>query len=239
MLHIRPLLESDLPAALHLSTQAGWNQLARDWLRLLRLFPSQCLAGCLHEQLIATATLATYENRLGWIGMILVDPAHRSKGHGIAMFDAILALADQLAIPTLALDATDLGEPLYRKRGFLPSTPINRWLTPIATHSHRHIPTPCPTPSESDWPDILALDHASANIDRSPLLGALAGEPNARLRILRESCRLVGFAFARPGRFHRPLPQTSPDSRTSPSHEASWCSPRGCWLRCRGASSAR
>jgi GNAT superfamily N-acetyltransferase len=199
MLHIRPLTQSDLPAALRLSTQAGWNQLDADWLRLLRLFPEQCLGGCVEDQLVATATLATYDGRLGWVGMILVDEAHRSRGYGGAMFDAILSLAERLGIATLGLDATELGQPLYSARGFRSFGAINRWVGQ-ASRCPEGVGR-CVIPVENDWPDILALDRESTGMNRSSLLRMIAGEPGGIVaRILREAGRLVGFALARPGR---------------------------------------
>jgi GNAT superfamily N-acetyltransferase len=198
MLHIRPLTEADVVAALRLSTQAGWNQLETDWLRLLRLFPGQCLGGCLDGQLIATATLATYGQRLGWVGMILVDAAHRRRGYGAQMLDAILALADRLGIATTGLDATDLGQPLYRKRGFLPACPINRWVG--SGKAGLGPASDCATLVDTDWPDIFSLDQAMTGLDRSHLLRAIASAPGVLSRVVREHGQLAGFACIRPGR---------------------------------------
>src|SRR5687768_10315056 len=99
MLKVDRLSESDIDAALRLSTAAGWNQLGADWRRLIDLWPQFCLAGRVDGALVATATLAVYPQTaaglhaspVGWVGMILVDPAHRRRGYGGAMFDAVLA----------------------------------------------------------------------------------------------------------------------------------------------------
>ena len=61
--------------------EAGWNQLAADWRRLLTLWPATCLAGCLGDRLVATATLALF-GPVGWIGMILVEQSQRRQGYG-------------------------------------------------------------------------------------------------------------------------------------------------------------
>jgi len=196
-MNIRPLTESDLQAVMRLSTQAGWNQLEIDWLRLMRLFPQQCLGGWIDDQLIATGTLATYGHELGWVGMMLVDEAHRRRGHGLAILDAIIALAHRLEIPTLGLDATNFGQPLYAQRGFLPWRGINRWLRQSTAPSTN---VTCPAATVTDWPDILQLDRMAIGVDRSNLLRALFAEPGAMLHVVRESRPLLGFASARPGR---------------------------------------
>src|SRR5687768_3853716 len=61
MFRIDALTLTDLPGALRLSAQAGWNQIDADWRRLVDLWPATCLAGRDDDgQLIATATLAVY-----------------------------------------------------------------------------------------------------------------------------------------------------------------------------------
>src|SRR5262245_45751116 len=101
MLDIRPLQLTDIPAALLLSTQAGWNQLDADWRRLIDLWPETCIAGCEDGKLVATGTLATYGADIAWVGMILVDESCRGRGLGGAIFDAIIALADERRIKCL------------------------------------------------------------------------------------------------------------------------------------------
>src|SRR5690606_10280179 len=70
MVEPRLLTESDVNAALHLSTQAKWNQVDADWRRLLRLWPDSCFGLWQDESLIATATLARF-GEIGWVGMLL------------------------------------------------------------------------------------------------------------------------------------------------------------------------
>ncbi len=43
------------------------------------------------------------------------------------MMNAILDLAERKGIRVLGLDATDLGQPVYAKRGFVPLIGIDRW----------------------------------------------------------------------------------------------------------------
>jgi GNAT superfamily N-acetyltransferase len=195
-LQIRPMVESDIPAGLRLSAQAGWNQLQADWLRLLRLFAGRCLGGCVDGRIVATATLSSYGDRLGWVGMVLVDQEHRRRGYGTTMLDAVISLGQQVGIPTLGLDATDLGRPLYEKRGFVAGLPINRWMGEATARTGGG----AVTPGQSDWNDILSLDRELLGVDRSPLLRMIAVEAGVIARIVRKSGQLAAFAPARPGR---------------------------------------
>src|SRR5438874_8143734 len=113
---IRPLTREDIDDCFALSTQAGWNQLPNDWRRLLWLWPGQCLGAEMNGRIIATGTLATYASEgglIGWIGMILVDQAHRGRGVGTTITRAVIDLADRLGIWQLGLDASDQGQPIY------------------------------------------------------------------------------------------------------------------------------
>jgi GNAT superfamily N-acetyltransferase len=205
MLTIDALSVDDLPAALRLSTQAGWNQLDADWRRLLALWPGGCFAGRVNGYLIATSTIAMYGATLGWIGMVLVDESHRGRGCGGEILDAALRAARVAGIHTVGLDATDLGRPVYLKRGFQDIAGIDRW---ILTPDRRGNP-PAVTPPISgenlhscaaDLDDAVALDLAITGVDRSHLLRHLCAEPGARLRVVRNSQSVTAFAIHRMGR---------------------------------------
>ncbi len=201
-MEIRKLQHSDLDAAYRLSTQANWNQLPADWQRLIDLWPEHCFAGFDGSKLVATGVLATYRKALAWIGMILVDQDYRHRGLGTQMFAAIIDHAERIGIELLALDATDLGRPLYRKFGFVDRRPIRRWIyreatvPPSGPHRliSRHI-------YPEDWPAISTFDQQSVQVDRFMLLRHLAVELGIQARILNRSGWIEGFGFYRRGRY--------------------------------------
>ena len=174
----------DLPAALALSTQAGWNQLAQDWERLLELSPDGCFAGRLDGRLVATATCASPAPGIRWIGMVLVDEARRGRGVGRILLERALAHAGKEE--DVGLDATDLGRPLYLKLGFQDVAPVDRW---------GGVPAGPAEVETGDVDTLLALDRAAAGVDRSRLLRRLAAEPGARILTSGD-----GAAVLRPGR---------------------------------------
>jgi GNAT superfamily N-acetyltransferase len=200
MLSVRLLTPADLPAALRLSTQAGWNQIDADWRRMIELWPGSCLAGWHEGQLVATSTLAVYGRELGWIGLVLVDEACRGRGFGGAIFDAILNKADEQRVTRLGLDATEAGRSVYLKRGFTDLCTIRRWSRPsaaaapdatfIADPRLRFRPVP-----ENQLAAIAAIDRRGTRLDREELLRHLARERGTRI-VATETA----FAVVRPGR---------------------------------------
>jgi GNAT superfamily N-acetyltransferase len=56
--------------------------------------------------------------RYGYIQWMVTDPEHRRRGHGKAVFEAILAWLRERGVTAVELHATREGEALYRKYGF-------------------------------------------------------------------------------------------------------------------------
>src|SRR5262245_27468780 len=103
---LRRLLVSDIPAAVQLSSEAGWNQTADDWHMLIELSPQSCLALELNGEVVSTATLLCYGRRLAWIGMVLTKMCCRGRGFARRLLTEALAIADGMHIETVKLDAT-------------------------------------------------------------------------------------------------------------------------------------
>ena len=189
------LRKEDLEGALRLSTQAGWNQTPADWLRLLALFPEGCFAGRQDGALVATSTLASYGNRVHWIGMVLVDEACRGRGYGGTMLARTVERGRELG-GTVGLDATDLGRPVYLKQGFVDVAPIDRWsgvLRESADGSDAGLA------DRSTFDELVRLDREACGADRGEFLLHLMNDPDVTGVVVSDRV-LRGFAFLRPGR---------------------------------------
>lgn len=194
------LRDADVPAACRLSARVGWNQAEADWRRLIVLNPEGTVAARVDGELAATATLATYGRALHWIGMVIVDPGQRGRGLGTAVLDRMIERSLELGAEVLGLDATHLGEPLYRKRGFVPVRPLDRWLGAVrALHEAADGAVPL---REEHWPGALRLDRHLTGLDRSALLRAIAAEPGTRAWGVVDRDGVRGYALLRPGREH-------------------------------------
>ncbi|WP_255171464.1 GNAT family N-acetyltransferase [Natrononativus amylolyticus] len=215
MLDCRRLTADDLADALELSRQAGWNQVAADWQRLLALSPEGCFAGTVDGQLVATTTVITYGDDVSWIGMVLVDEAHRSQGYGSRIFERGLEYARERGGRRLGLDATHLGEPIYEKYGFERVAPVFRWQGTLSDNDGEHRAESA-EPLESELLDaVCAFDRNALAVDRTDLVRELVAEPDVRGFVVGDSASVDGYAFVRPGRTHRQIgPIVASDSRT-------------------------
>lgn len=167
---LRTLSPRDVPAALHLSVEAGWNQTADDWSTLIALSPTSCLGIEIDGELVSTCTLTCYERRLAWVGMVLTKMSHRGRGFARRLLTHALTLADQMGISTVKLDATDQGQPLYEKLGFRCEQPVERWARDGQPGS-RPEPIHPRTAPPAQW---YRSDQPAFGTDRSQLLEALA-----------------------------------------------------------------
>ena len=170
-LEFHPLTETDVPAALRLSTQAGWGMREIDWRRMVDAPWIDAIGGCIDGDLAATATVIRYGGDLAWIGSILVDESRRRRGHGTAVFDAAVSLATDCRI--VGLDANDDGKPIYERAGFDAVAPVEQWAG---------VPDPDGDPSSiartTDVSAVAVLDRDACGVDRSRLLESLLSDPD-------------------------------------------------------------
>ncbi|MBN1836694.1 MAG: GNAT family N-acetyltransferase [Spirochaetales bacterium] len=118
-LTITALTAGDIPAALALTTELGWNQTAEDLGRFLRLAPNGAFKLVVGGQLAGTAVAFVFDE-VCWIGMVIVREAYRGEGHGKMLMERCLDHASGRRCTLVQLDATSLGVSLYARLGFRP-----------------------------------------------------------------------------------------------------------------------
>lgn len=183
MSEIRLLRRDDISGALRLCRFAGWNQTEEDWARILRLEPEGCFALEAGGELAATATAITFGQELGWIGMVLTDPAHRGKGFATALMKQAIAWLEERQVQWIKLDATDMGRPVYLKLGFEDEEWVERWERP---------PGPVPRIAVEPLRVDAGLDRVAFGAGRMRLLDDLARTGEA-------ASSGSAYAFGRPG----------------------------------------
>jgi GNAT superfamily N-acetyltransferase len=198
---IRRMTAADIPAGQRLREQAGWNQTADDWRRLLAWEPDGCFVGELvgeggpPDRIVASATTTVYGPELAWIGMVLVDPAYRRRGFGRALFNRATACLDGRGVRTIGLDATPVGKAMYDRLGYRDEYLLERRLgTPPALPPGGARPL-----TAADLPTVAAFDAGAFGVDRARILEALhAGDPGGGW-VVEGTGALRGYLLTRPG----------------------------------------
>jgi GNAT superfamily N-acetyltransferase len=215
-MHIRTMTESDIPAGMRMKEIAGWNQTKEDWLRFLKASERGCMVAEVEGRVRGTVTTIAYEDRFAWVGMALVDPEFRGRGLGTALLEAAISCLDDAKIPTIKLDATPLGKPLYQKLGFQCEYEIERWILKRPAgkvHSDTSENKSAHIVSENLLETILTEDREVFGADRSQLLRSLhQSAPEFTLTVF-ENGTLRGSALGRRGSFADQLgPWTARDA---------------------------
>jgi GNAT superfamily N-acetyltransferase len=196
----RPLGLADIPAAVELSSEPGWNQVPEDWRLMIETGDSFGMfdrAG----KLVASGLTVPYGGRFGWISMILVTEAYRRRGLATMLMrscmDALLSKA-----MTPALDATPEGRRVYLPLGFQDVYGITR----LFAHSPGRLDAPAPGGMSlrrieaSDIEGVVGYDAARCGADRGHIIRHLCARlPGSAFLALRGE-RIVGYALARDGR---------------------------------------
>lgn len=187
---------ADIPGGLRLCRASGWNQLARDWEHFLDV--SAAGARVLDRQGHIVGTVATLRyGPVGWLAMVLVDPAERRHGFGSRLLSVGLdLLAD---VQSVRLDATPAGEGMYRTRGFVEQARLSR-MTGIMLGDVRSGRLSGIRPmTPADLARVAAWDAEAFGLDRRALLYWLhAGAPEYAWIAL-QGDRLAGYALGRHG----------------------------------------
>jgi len=194
-MNLRLMTPADIPAGMRLKDIAGWNQTGADWERFLRASPEGCFVAEADGKVVGTATTIVYEERLAWIGMVLVDPDYRGRGIGTELLERTIAHLDARRIPTMKLDATPQGRPIYERLGFVAEYEIERW--ELCRPAGSATAPAASAPAELE--EILRVDRDIFGADRGDLLRSLDREAPAFTLATHLPGRLTGYALGRRG----------------------------------------
>jgi GNAT superfamily N-acetyltransferase len=216
---LRAMRVTDIEAGLRLCRLSHWNQEADDWAQFLRLQPDGAVVAERDGAVIGSVATLRLGHALAWVAMVLVDPAARGQGIGMALLHRGLELVQD--VPLVGLDATPAGQRLYVKLGFRSQCALTRLERPaLPNRTAPDRPPTGPVPADvalrplasGDWDWVSALDHQTCGYLRLPMLQWLATRA-PRYAWVEQSGDGIGFALGRPGhRFEHvgPVVATSP-----------------------------
>jgi len=212
-LKLRSMTVDDIPAGMRLCHAAGWNQLEDDW----RLFLTSARSGAVlaekNEHVVGTCAYIHYGS-LAWIAMMLVDPEERGSGLGSRLMEEVLG--ELRGVECVGLDATPLGEPLYRRSGFAHDYHLVRTKATIEAARFEATSSRARPMQRSDLPRVLQRDREVFGADRGEVLASLFERAPDCAWIVEQGETLRGYSFGRPGRLYHLLgPVVAEDSGTA------------------------
>ena len=186
---MRAMLPADIEAAMRLKAIAGWDQVEEDWRLFLDLDPQAGIVAVHNGRVVGTATVIRHGAGVAWVSMVIVDPAFRRMGIGTGLVRRALAALE--GCPSVMLDATAAGQPVYERLGFRPCGSLRRLQT-AAAGAVAGPPAARRAAAAADLAAAAALDAAAFGAERGALLQRLlarapllafkaGGEPHERL----------------------------------------------------------
>ena len=213
---IDALGEDDLDGALALSAEAGWNQVAADWLLMLRLGSGFAVRD--GGRVVATALALPYPPAFGWVSMVLVHGPYRRRGLATRLVERATAA---LTGDGLAARARRDARPARRCTAAWASGPSGS-LHALARHGRRRRASPRREPP-AGADRVRDLDRAAFGADRgarprrprrAPRTGRRARRRRRRLPALPRRPHGDPARAARRARRRRPRSRCSPQGST-------------------------
>jgi GNAT superfamily N-acetyltransferase len=193
------MTSEDLSAALRLSTSVGWNQIAADWQRMLFMEPGGCFVAEQAGEVVGTTLCCTF-GPVAWLAMVIVREDQRGCGLGRELVRSGLDYARQKGIQTVRLDATRLGEAVYRKLGFTPQFELVRMGGIVRAAAAFDEPVHRVMSAEpSQIEQLIRMDQDGTRTDRGKLLRRLFGEWSPLVAVSSPG-QIDGFLASRRGR---------------------------------------
>jgi GNAT superfamily N-acetyltransferase len=111
---------------------------------------------------------ALFNPKAGWLGNIIVLPDYHRRGIGGALTRGLMDFLNGRDCPSHVLIATESGEPVYRKLGFVTRSTYTflRREAPAEQQKIEHVRQAEPR----DFPSILEIDREISGEERSPFL---------------------------------------------------------------------
>jgi GNAT superfamily N-acetyltransferase len=194
MIRLRLMTFADLELGLRLRQQAGWNQTSADWARYLCHQPDGCFVA--EKDGVACGTVTSWIfGEVAWVATMLVEKELRGQGIGRALMEHVLAYLEAKHVRSVRLDASAMGEPLYRRLGFVEQFTLGRFEgEPFASPG---VGVESGTPDT--WEAVVRLDQSVTNTDRRSLLLPLFRERAGEVHVMRRGGAVIGFLTARRG----------------------------------------
>ena len=213
---IRPMQQQDINAVVRLSSTAGWTQQREDWALFYGLNPGGCFVAQRSGRVAGTVIALDYGGKVGWIAMLLVDPAQRRRGIGAQLLEQALKRLE--ACRCVKLDATSAGKRVYATLDFEEEYTLTRMkaaaLKPVPEGASVWV-----RPMRgADMPTVAGLDREAFGVARTEALQALRAMAPEYAQVSEDQGQVTGFCLGRRrNHFAHIGPVTAPDLDTAKS----------------------
>lgn len=184
---IRVLTADEVERLIDWAAAEGWNPGLADAAAFRAADPEGFLGAFVDGEMVAGISAVAYGTRFGFIGLYIVPPPHRGRGHGRAVWDAAMT---RLGGRTVGLDGVPAQQANYARMGFAKAYGTVRFTgrPPVAAADG--------IVAEASFETIAAFD-AQCFPEVRPAFLARWLEPPRNVRVAMEHGVIAGYAVAR------------------------------------------
>jgi GNAT superfamily N-acetyltransferase len=181
---VQALSAADVPAAIALLVRVGLTSGVANFARYLRWQPDGAWGVFEHGSLVGMITLLGF-GRVGFVGCMAVDPGLQARGLGRALLEHAHAAGRRSGMTTLLLEATESGQRLYEKLGYVVDR--DTWVL-----SRTHVAPGAAVALDRERRAIFELDQRATGCSREVMLGGLIDEHRGAAE---RTAELVGYGI--------------------------------------------
>lgn len=172
MVRIRPWTEGDIEYVAQSISRERWGHTRRDVERCLHWEPKGCFVAEEGSEKVGHISTIGYR-KLGWIGLLIVNPERRGEGIGTALMRTAVDYLHQTGVETIRLEAEEAAVPLYRRLGFREEFASMRYGGRAGVEEQEFHRQEISQVERKDISALVALDSEYFGADRSRVLKAL------------------------------------------------------------------
>ncbi|HEY8284945.1 MAG TPA: GNAT family N-acetyltransferase [Chloroflexota bacterium] len=132
-----------------------------------------------------------------WVGLMAVDPPLQGRGIAHALMEALLDWLDHRRCPTVVLDASVSGAPLYEKLGFVDMDLVDAYRLADPAPSSAPVGPAIAPFTDRDLAAAIDLDAAAFGHDRGAMLPSFLADHGGRAFIHRDAAGILdGYLIA-------------------------------------------
>lgn len=196
MIVIDRIEEKDIPQLINLSELVGWDYSLEE---IKTIFQSGIVYGGKNErrEIIASAAIILYGEKLASLGMVIVHPQYKGKGIGRKITEACIRSVSEKT--SIMLIATEEGRPLYERLGFQVVRHIskyicNQYVTPKDyDRNEQHIFMDY---DKGDSNGIVKLDETAFGVNRSNFIQRRIEQSEQCIVVKDKENYIVGYGMS-------------------------------------------
>ncbi len=149
-----------------------------------------------HDTVVGFGGVLDY-GPFAYVGQMAVAPTMQKRGVGQLLVERLLAWLDARSCPTTLLDATPVGEPLYRRNGFHENDQTVVWQQDAHILLPRILPLGVSRLTAANVPALVQFDTPHFGAGRAQVLAAFCARYPQRVLVTHATDgRITGYAIA-------------------------------------------